>query len=427
MRKALIITVVALLAVVLAAPSSSAMTSPISGLASKQTTVVTPTGLQTGDPVVATGRVISGVGVLKGYEAYITDMEGAQPVADTAVRLVWIPAIDAAQVGDAIDPVVVAATTADASGSYSLSATPDAAMLAEAAANGGWLNFDVEITTPAGEQRSMVIPRFWDGTQWADREGQGPGTPDVIQLVHGTTGALFNGSESSGEAAALDYAYGCQWVVVSTTRNSTRIGRWHTSSNANSNWVYGQRADSTIDTGFKPAYGPWHVNGSVHIGNDKGSSAEIGGSKTISYAAYTRTDFRYQTMKVRDYFGKPFGTQCYGSSYRVGDQILRSTSWAGSVAYDQGSGSANIGCDQEPQLSYRGSYPPGTYLHIMSTTASKVGFAVDVGPINFGARSGYSTYVEFRWDSKRGKGVWLCGTTGDEAAAPGIIYSQNKK
>lgn len=45
--------------------------------------------------------------------------------------------------------------------------------------------------------------------------------------------------------------------------------------------------------------------------------------------------------------------------------------------------------------------------------------------LNLGGTSGYSTKMDMHWDSKRGRGVWLCGITGDEATNPGIIHSQN--
>ena len=88
-------------------------------------------------------------------------------------------------------------------------------------------------------------------------------------------------------------------------------------------------------------------------------------------------------------------------------------------------GAEFIGCRHSPQSDHRTPYPVGSYFVRDEESAAKIGLAVDIGPIKIGAASGYSTYVMSGWNSKRGNGIWLCGTNHGVTTA-GVIHAQNR-
>ena len=131
-------------------------------------------------------------------------------------------------------------------------------------------------------------------------------------------GRLLNGTARSSAATTTRTAYGCQYVIDTTWRQSTRVAQFHTSSNADGSWQYGSTADSDIDTGTNP-YGAagWTVTGNHHVGHS--TSASVRGATSSEYHKWVRTDFRYQRGHIRDYFGAPAGSTCSGTTMRVGD------------------------------------------------------------------------------------------------------------
>jgi hypothetical protein len=129
--------------------------------------------------------------------------------------------------------------------------------------------------------------------------------------------------------------------------------------------------------------------------------------------------------------GAAKGTKCDGTaSGTVGDQYQNPTDWAGSTLLDYDSGAAPKSCSNPPQSNYRGTYPVGGSLTLLRTKATKISVAASLPGITVGATSGYSTSVQLSWQSKRGTGIYLCGTTGDEAGSsgvgPGVVYAQNR-
>lgn len=88
-------------------------------------------------------------------------------------------------------------------------------------------------------------------------------------------------------------------------------------------------------------------------------------------------------------------------------------------------GAEYIGCDQSPQSGHRTSYPPGSFFDRASSDASRISVGADVGPIFVGAKSGFSTNMALHYDSKRGNGIWLCGTYSGPSTA-GVVHAQNK-
>lgn len=370
---------------------------------------------------------------------------GAVPRAQ--VEAVWLPGLATAEVGDAIKPIVVGQGTADANGNFDLSVNPTPQMLQEAATNDGWVNLQVAAQDADGSSVTTAVSRAWVNGHWSGkgRSDKDPAQRAQIPFLVDAAGKSLNaspalnaraadssttkasaaaGAGTSAAALGVTIAYGCQYVVTSTTRNSVRVTNFHNASNATGSWSYGTTADSDIDAGSKP-YGAaeFSVSGNVHVGNSL--SGSVNGATPYNYNAWTRTDFRFSQGAIQDYYGAPAGSQCKDSSLHVGDQTVNPSSWAGGVADDTGSGAEYRSCDTYPRYQYRGRYPKGTSLHINSSRATRIGFAADIGLLHVGGTSGYSTNVSLAWDSLRGNGVYLCGQTGDEVTDPGVIYSQN--
>lgn len=380
------------------------------------------------DDLVVAGEVSRALGTLSSGSSRlsITEQQGAIPDAD--VKLIWYPGLAEATEGQAITPIVVTTARSDSHGRYQLAATPSAQMLAEANRNDGWVNFEVTVDSAAGTT-AHSFSRAWHDKAWSTKGRQDLAGPLDVQYIYDAKGRLLNGSPkdtSSGAAEATTAtARGCQYVIDTTYRLSTRLGQHHNASNSDSYWQYGATADSDIDVGFKP-WSPsssWTISGSYHAGNSLSTS--VTSSKTAAFHAWIRTDMRYQKGHIRDYFGAANGSLCSGTSMRVGDQKTAVQTWAGGVGSDTGSGAFDRGCIQSPMSSYRGTYPPGSGLTIATSRATRSSVAVTTPYLNLGGTSGYSNKMDMHWDSKRGRGVWLCGITGDEASNPGIVHAQN--
>ena len=376
--------------------------------------------------VLAAGEVSRSTGALNTGTILLQSSERQGVIAGASVKLIWYPGLDTAATGDVITPVVLSAGRTDVNGRYQLTATPNDKMVAEANRNDGWVNFQLTVDSASGTT-SQNFSRAWHNHAWSTKERQDLAGPVNVQYVYDTKGKLLNGTSKAvnGVATATTAtAYGCQYVIDTTYRLSTRLGQHHNASNADSYWQYGTTADSDIDVGAKSwGSSAWSISGSAHVGNSL--STAVTSSHTTAFHAWIRTDMRYQKGHIQDYYGAANGSTCSGSGLRVGDQKTAVQTWAGGVGSDTQAGAYDRGCIQSPMSSYRGTYPAGTGLTISSSRATRSSVAVSTPYLNLGGTSGYSTKMDMHWDSKRGRGVWLCGITGDEATNPGIIHSQN--
>lgn len=373
------------------------------------------------------------------------------PVQDATVTVWWIPGLDTAQVGDRLPIETLASTPVNADGTYTIALTPTAAMRKVAAANGGWVNFDISASSPGVGKTTMsgisrrIVNGAWvvpgnkapaatraTGARSAPLGAVGdedPSTPasttTVTDLVLtdssgdiGATGAAAKRTASAAEPAP-SASVPCSFVTTGNPQRSVNVVEFHNAANANASWTYGQTADSDVEGGIQyNGSGDWSIGATKHVSNNNSSS--VGRSYTDKINNFGTTDFKF----VDGYY-QPYGsgTTCNGTSIPVNTKVKNPVSWVSGVGGNQGPGSEYIGCDQSPQNGHRVTLALNGFYERKSNTASRIGGAVDLGPITVGATSGFSTNMSSKWTAKRGK-VWLCGTNKDVPYA-GVIHAQN--
>jgi hypothetical protein len=388
-----------------------------------------------------------------------------RPAVGAEVYVWWVPGLEDAQPGDELPIETVATTSTSVDGRYAVTLAPTPAMEAAAATNGGWVNLNVGTVTSletgamSGERiESTGISRRVEGTTWAAAAAPSPvegaietfakalGRPSArvaaqtserpapetnqqmeADLVVSKDSPVATTTRVAGQlgrtsALAAGRAY-CSFVTTARPQRRVSVVEFHNASNSNASWSYGQSADSDIEAGIDySGNGGWTVGATRHVSNRTSSTVSrsyAGGDKANNYG---RTDFDF----VDGYY-KPYGNgaTCHGTSIPVNTKVRNPVEWVGGVGSSTASGSEFIGCDQSPQSGHRTSYPAGTSFERSDSSAAKIGGAVDIGPISLGATSGYSTQMDMKWVSKRGKGIWLCGTNYGVTRA-GVIHAQNR-
>ena len=395
--------------------------------------------------LLVTGRVLSEV------------TPGVTAATDATVYVWWIPGLADAQVGDELPIESLAATPVGPQGWYSISVAPTATMRREAAANGGWLNFNIgTVDRTVGKLEATGISRRLVNGAWvpphtavptttlttaaAATPSGGPEDPyapaseaSVTDLVLSSTSPGVPQDTSSGGknratsafsnvTAATGIAY-CSFIVDARPQRHVDVVEFHNATNSDARWTYGQSADSDIEGGIDYGDdGGWKIGATGHISNS--NSAWVSRSNTDGARAnnYGTTDFDFIDGHYQPYGS---GTTCEGSSIPVNTKVKNPQKWVAGVGSNTGVGSEYIGCDQAPQSDHRTSYPVGSSFTRASSSASRIGVAVDLGPITTGAKSGYSTNMDLHWDSVRGHGIWLCGTNYDVVSA-GVIHAQSR-
>lgn len=400
----------------------------------------------------------------------------SHPVRGAEVRITWIPGLADAQVGDELDIQTLSVAHTDASGRYQVHVAPTEQLKAAAAANGGWISFDVSVATPDGRAQGLSSSRRlaedgWvqdnpragmaghDGSttraaavaaapvDWADNQGAlddfdvtfttpAPPNHSAQSAKAGAKAALIARGRESNEityssattadgtvTAMSGGSVPCSFVTTAMPQRYTRILRMHNAHDSDAHWTYGKSADTDLNVAFDASGdGSWSLRGTHHVGNSDDNNVHA--KLDSAYNRYVRTKFQW----VEGYY-RPYGLGDYCNSdmsIPVWSKRKTATTWLGGVADDTGAGSEFIGCDQYPQNKYRTSYPRGTGFYKGSTTAKRIGLAVDVGPINVGGTSGYSENLDMGWDAVRGNGIWLCGDADHVTGAPRIIHAQNR-
>jgi hypothetical protein len=419
------------------------------------------------DPWQSTASIPGSDLLVQGSVAQASPLGGAPERVDRGVvRVSWMPGLAAAEVGEELWPVTVAVAHTDARGRYQVYLTPTAAIERAASGNDGWVSFDVSVTSTDGRAQSVSTPRRLVDGAWvqasprAAMHGAGEGATRVdpgdefgaLDDVDFTFDAqassttprgsvpaarvgpgrestevsyadpLSAGSASSDPAAATG-SVPCSFEVTRRPQRSVRVLNWHNAGNSNATWTYGTSADSDLDVAFDGSGdGTWSLRGAFHVGNTVGSTVRQ--TVKTAFNKYARTSFRW----TEGYY-KPFGVggYCNGDpSIPVWSKRKTATTWVAGVANDAGAGAAYQGCSVAPQNGFRTSYPVGSGYKKASTTATRISVAADVGPINIGGSSGYSTELDVSWNSVRGQGMWLCGKRDDLTGAPGVIHAQNR-
>lgn len=345
-----------------------------------------------------------------------TVAEGASRAVNGAtIRLMWDTNAEAEQPGKEAVPVATLATTrADATGHYALRAEPTAEIARAAAKNDGWVNFMIAVTTDSGDFTVRHISRALADGRWTgkDRDEFEPSKDVPITMAYDQGGKLLNGGRATATAAAVQKgdvgAAACSYIVLDSWAQSTRIGNFHNTHLADGSWQYGATADSDIEAGIAYSNEPWSISGTYHIGNSK-SGTEVHRTSN-DYDRYIRTNFEYEY--------RLYSSATCGGAFTV----IIAVDWAGGAQDD---GNTLRLCTDSALRQYRITYHPGDSINKTATRATKIGFAIDAGPISLGQTSGYSTRMDFYWNVKRGN-AWFCGLRDfpmGSSPGPGVVYN----
>jgi hypothetical protein len=395
--------------------------------------VAPPGAVASGPPtdVIAVGHVVR------------ASSSGLVPVAGATVYLWTIPGVSTAEAGDELSVVPLAQAQTDTEGRYALS-VPPGQLVSAAARNGGWVNLDIGALVPqSGAAETSSISRQIVSGGWAksslrsaarlmdSRLWNTPAAaeaPYVPESLEATTDFVITASsprvrsEVAQPLSSQKQAY-CSFITDATPQRTVSVVEFHNATNANAWWSYGVSADSDIQKGIDHAgNGGWGVSGSVHMSTHDGGEVGRVYNGGVAVNNFGRMDFKFIDGHYQPY-GE--GLYCQGTTIFPYTKTKVATQWVAGVSTSALPGSEFIGCSNSPQSSNRTSYPVGSYFHRKTNNAAQIGLAVDIGPISVGAKSGYSTNVESRWDSKRGNGIWLCGTNSGVTTA-GVIHAQNR-
>jgi hypothetical protein len=310
-----------------------------------------------------------------------------------------------AKAGDLIPIRTLASATTDASGEYRLALAPDSDLLAAAAANDGWVNFQVD--TVVGQHSKVEwLPRHWNGSTW-DAAGRVEFAPDqplrTLMTTDRVTGKSLEATvqQTSSSASVSPQIPTCFYFLDTTYTSWTKILEFHNQRDTDSAWAYGTTADTDVEVGVQVTpTSSWTISGTAHVGNSTGAS--IQGATPGDYDRYPMTFFEFQQ----------------GHYTCTGEKHVVASRWLGGFT-DTG-GVPTWGCYSSPQSSYRLQHLQGSNYQRFFNRASKLYGAADLGFVSLGATSGYSSHVAMAWTFAR-NWAWVCGNNDYENYA-GIIY-----
>lgn len=357
--------------------------------------------------MIVSGRVVEATATFAGNSFDRATVRGVKGAVGAAVALDWVSG-QTVRPGQAMRTARLSTARTDDVGNYTLAGVPTAEMRASAAANDGWLNFDLIISTGQSIKIESVS-RHWDGTAWTDYAGQRPGQSptdrrEVLFAKDSTTGARnFAAAPANATIEGAAFAPTCPPYTSSTTSKWTNVIEFHNSADSDGRWEYGQTADSDIEVGLSYNNGAsFSSNGTVHIGNSSG--ARIFGTSSANYGRYVATMFNY----AQGYYG------CIPNS-----RFIRATGWNGGTqaTYDV----TIYDCQDTPQSNYRVRYEKNTGFTKNSARAFTFTIGATIGNFTAKATSGYSTNVDMSWTFTRNWG-YLCGNN-DYPTRAQIVYA----
>lgn len=264
------------------------------------------------------------------------------------------------------EPTVVEQGWSALDGTKVLSIPPDAELVAEAEANGGYLN--------------LLLTGF--------REGYFGQQAITATLVDHLAGPAFFLNEQVLSVPPFDFIPdddgSCYWVTTKLDEQLARTvaGEYHVDRDVDGYFRYGTRGDSEIDMGTSADGQTWAISGSVHVGNSVES--EITMNRGPLFHHEMEVDMKY--VKERE--------QLYCLGFRVGEPnyLVRGTKFMPPGSGDgleaiqplaTGENEQCMGPDQE----YRKNVGENRYYSS----------AVTVFGATLGAKSGWSDHVEEYW------------------------------
>ncbi|HXA27972.1 MAG TPA: hypothetical protein VN193_04415 [Candidatus Angelobacter sp.] len=251
---------------------------------------------------------------------------GGQPVPNALVKLSVLPSGSVLPTTVASPAQPLAVVVAGTDGSYSIPAPSlGPAMLAQAVANGGWLNFELDgetVTAPtvAGAQGNLdlygskgvavlvapsaVADPVIGTVRSTGNSGllvvysyQGVATGTVVPVVstavsnveHKVPCLTSNCFVANQSTPNITSQCGQNWYRINAENDWGVYSEFHTWDDETGHMQYGRTASTDIDFAFQYGDGgPWNINGSLHMGNTNGNgggSGWVGTYQVQQYAA----------------------------------------------------------------------------------------------------------------------------------------------
>jgi len=366
---------------------------------------------------------------------------GVAPVTNGIVVATATPALQ--RVGASAPVIQVGTAPIDEAGNFALlpdpTSGPIAPLIATALArNNGWVNLDLLETGADGETTIQSIAR-----QYVNAAGQpvsraafraardaaslgtaGPGSGAVGHWVgeEGDDGSTTVGTEHAvlqqpSPAAAKVAAtrihaavvpYSC--FVISTLHAQknldTVVGEFHTANDVvlKDTWFrYGHSADSSVDVGIEiSGSGKWNVSGTVHVGNDRGTSVFAKWEEGAQFGYKLKTGFLH-----KEYYDTWSQSAC-GSPYFQ----EKADSWTGTPD-GTALGDYNHNLDNNcKNSSWPSNWGPNSSTGRDSYSFTKFGGAFSVWGFSAGAQSGSSVDVQTQYQFGPNANHYLCGNDG---------------
>jgi hypothetical protein len=282
----------------------------------------------------------------------------------------------------------------------------------------GLVNFESEVIVD-GAPVFTSFSRRWTGTGWADRDG----VPAAASVVVNATPVPAPANSGTGAAAktkmtnvtvapaAARSEVPCYWYDDSAGDAWTKIGEFHTGTDAKGHFDYGKTSDSDISVGYNYGAG-WTLGGSGHVSNT--TKVEIRFNQGQRFHHQVQTSFQYihwhLTLGASCAAPKRWGNRYYKvtpSSWQLGSRI-----------------GAKVGGKFCTSSSGRREYAPnGTFTREKNRAYTYTAAANAFGA-GLSATSGLSENVDTHYHFGRNKKVrhYLCGTP--NVAVSKIVYAR---
>jgi hypothetical protein len=304
----------------------------------------------------------------------------------------------------------VGQATTEADGSFAIRLDPAAAsdVADEAIRSGGWVNFDV-VASDGTLVADATVGRKIMLAGWGDGEGPAPIT---VVLASGAEGVTSAGTSARRRLAARNRILAGFPICVTWNREKIAdgigwgvIGELHTGLDQTAKFSYGERADSNISVGVSADDIHYRgISGSVHIGTDKSDelSSEIGWRRGANFGYQLETTFKFEKWKY---------TRYCPISKKVEYRII-AKEWLPNQRTGKDVRSFDHHCLEKP-LEYRFRGDKDGWFSRTNTSAYTYSAGVSVFGISLGIKSGYSKWVDSRWDfGHKYDAYWLCGDDG---------------
>lgn len=270
--------------------------------------------------------------------------------------------------------------------------------------NGGYVNFVLQAVA-AGALEETHFSRYVGETRFSAQEASA-GRPADWRASPDEAAEPVEvrfANQSAADDRITPMQGGCWGTkLVETQIAQTVIGELRTPPDTlESEFVYGERADSEIGIANRGAHGPWSISGSFHIANAQSGEIAQGASSGEHLLVQTRFKF--------DRYEYTCGT---GKRHRV---VPRE--WMGDV---QSQATAVRGCAGAPETRL-GHYGPRSKFTRDRDKAVRWEGAASVFGASLTARSGYSKYVRGRWQFGAAREHLLCGNDGPPLQATHIF------